>query len=199
MYTQTIPQTAGILSPAEEMCFLSADTLSAFIFMALTRSKKEEIVEMLTDEARKAQAIIFARFHGLSVAKALELRRLLRGVGARYAVAKKTLAAIALGNSGIELPKLEGEIAFVFGDDPIETAKGVYEFVRKNEELVIAGGVYENRLVDADTVVRLAKIPPREVLLSQFISIIQAPQRGLVGVLGGNLRKLVFVLGQIKK
>lgn len=165
--------------------------------MAITRTKKEIIVAKLTGAFKTAPLLAFVNFRGLSVAKASMLRRALRGADAEYIVAKKTLARVALKTAGVELPALPDEVAFVFARDAIAGAKAVYEFGRMNKEVRIAGGVYEGAVVDADVVMRLAKIPPREVLLAQVVFMLQSPMRGFVGVLNGNQRKLVRVLTNI--
>jgi len=168
--------------------------------MPLTKSKKLEIVKTIREQYKKAKVTIFANFHGLNVAKVSMLRRALRKDFGDYLVAKKTLAQVALKDEGIELPALPGEMAFIFGsEDPIAVAKGVYDFSRKNEELKILGGIFEGMVVAAESIIQLAKIPPREVLLAQFLSVLQAPMRGLMMTLNGNQRKLVVALSEIAK
>lgn len=189
-----------IISPAQEytrffvyVCGL----IRARFNMAITKAKKETTVAKLSKAFKAAQLLAFVNFKGLSVAKASVLRRALRAVGAEYIVAKKTLARVALKEAHVELPVLPDEVAFVFAQDAVAGAKAVYEFGKANPEVRIAGGVYESAVVDADVVVRLAKIPPREVLLAQVVFMLQSPMRGLVGVLNGNQRKLVRVLTNI--
>ena len=167
--------------------------------MAITKSKKEHIVSKLSQLFKKADLLVFVGFRKLSVAKANELRRKLREVGASYTVAKKRLARIVLKNEGVEMPKLDGEVAFVMsGEEPLAVAKEVYTFSRKNrEETTIIGGVFQKSVVDANAIVRLAQIPPRDVLIAQVLSVMQSPLRGFMGVLNGNQRKLVTVLKQV--
>ncbi|TSC71684.1 MAG: large subunit ribosomal protein L10 [Parcubacteria group bacterium Gr01-1014_70] len=167
--------------------------------MAITRSKKEEIVFKFSKLIKKADLLVFLGFRKLSVAKASELRRKLRAIGASYMVAKKRLARIVLKNEGIEMPSLEGEVAFIVsGDDSLAAAKEVYVFARAHKETVhMLGGVFKKSVIDGATVVRLALIPSREVLVAHMLGVLQGPMRGLVGVLNGNQRKLVTVLKQI--
>lgn len=167
--------------------------------MAITKAKKEQIVSKLSKLVKKADLVVFLKFKKLTVAKASDLRRKLRGVGASYTVAKKRLARLVLKNEGVEMPKLEGEVAFIVsGEEPIAAAKEVQAFAKANkEEAVILGGVFEKIIVDAAAVVRLASIPPREVLIAQVLGIMQGPMRGFMGVLNGNQRKLVTALTQI--
>ena len=90
--------------------------------MAISRQKKEEILKNLREDIKQAGIIVFVNFHGLSVLRATELRRVLRQIGAKYVVAKKTIIKKAFEKSGFsgELPELEGEIALAFSkEDPV--------------------------------------------------------------------------------
>src|SRR3989344_5920308 len=123
--------------------------------MAITKSKKEQIVSKFSQLVKKADLVVFLKFKKLTVAKASELRRKLRGVGGSYTVAKKRLARIVLKNEGVEIPKLEGEVAFIMSGEKVEigsddvalaTAKEVYMFSKKNREhATIIGGVFQQR------------------------------------------------------
>ena len=177
--------------------------------MPLTKPQKEEIVSRFSTAFKKSSLLIFLNFHGLSVAKGSELRRKLRQAGAIYLVAKKRLAHLVLKQENIEMPKLEGEVAFVFGggelaggsdDAALAAAREVESFAKTHQEGVkILGGVFEKALLDMAGIVRLAKIPSRPVLLSQLLGVLQGPARELVGVLNGNQRKLVMALREIVK
>lgn len=181
--------------------------------MAITKAKKEQIVSKLSGLFKKAELLVFLKFRGLPVAKAGELRRKLRGVGASYVVAKKRLARLVLKNEGIEMPKLDGEVAFISsGEDVIAAAKEVHLFAKLHRESVsLLGGIFsakggpasggerQLRVIDAGAVTHLALIPPREVLLSQVLGVLAGPLRGFMGVLNGNQRKLVATLSEIGK
>src|SRR3989344_5612621 len=135
--------------------------------MAITKSKKEQIVSKFSQLVKKADLVVFLKFKKLTVAKASELRRKLRGEGGSYTVAKKRLARIVLKNEGVEIPKLEGEVAFIVsGEEPIASAKEVQAFAKANkEQAVILGGVFEKNFVDAATVIRLSSLSSRDVFI----------------------------------
>ena len=165
----------------------------------ITKEKKEHIVSKLSALFKKAELMVFVGFRKLSVAKANELRRKLREIDASYTVAKKRLARLVLKNEGVEMPKLDGEVAFIMsGKEALAVAKEVYAFSKKNrEETTIIGGVFQKSVVDASAITRLAQIPPREVLIAQLLCVLQGPMRGFMAVLNGNQRKLVTALKQI--
>jgi len=83
--------------------------------------------------------------------------------------------------------------------DEIAAAKTIQNFSKKNEGMVILGGLLDQNFVDAATVKRLAMLPGKQELLGQLVRTIQAPVSGFVNVLAANLRGLVQVLQAIKQ
>lgn len=159
--------------------------------MPITRTKKESIVGGLQDKIGKSKAVLFARFHGLSVAKVTGLRRAFRKEDADYTVAKKTLIRVAFRESGKDLSMdLPGEVAVVSGfGDELSIFRVASAFAKKEKDAFeIVGGYFEGQFVDAKTAKALGAIPGREALYSQLMSVIL-----------GNTRKLVFVLDQLAK
>ena len=160
-------------------------------FMAITRSKKKEILDKLTDVV-KSKAMVLVSFKGLPVSTATELRRSLTAQGTRYLVVKKTLLKKAFSTSGINgsLPDLPGETAIAYGEDALVGAKGIYEFEKKTlGQIKIVGGVYEGNYADAAMMTSLAQVPSREVLYGQFVNIINSPIAGLVMALDAIAKK----------
>jgi len=117
-------------------------------------------------------------------------------------VAKKSLMEIALKNKKIELDskKLDGEVAMVFGyEDEIAPSKAVYQFSKENQKAKILGGFLENKFYEMADVIKLAELPSKTQLLGMLLGTLSAPATNLVGVMSGNMRKLVFALSQIKE
>lgn len=168
--------------------------------MAVTRAQKEEIVEKIKAALQKAGAVVFVKFHGVSVADAAEMRRGLRARGVGYTVVKKTLARRALDTLATEgvRPELAGEIAIAYGADDIEPAKGIAEFAKKFDKRVAAvGGILESRYITKEEVEALARIPSRQILYGQFAMLINSPVQQTVGVLSGVMRSFAVALNQI--
>ena len=70
--------------------------------MAVTKAKKIEQVEKLTKELESASHAIVGTFAKLTVGKDFELRKAVRGAGAKYRVVKNTLAERASKGSKVE-------------------------------------------------------------------------------------------------
>lgn len=168
----------------------------------LNKEQKKNIVDDLADRFKRQKIAFFSDFHGVSVAKAQMLRRLLKKNDAEYKVAKKTLLDRALEKAGIGLrtKELQGEIGvtFAYGEETAP-AKTLSKFGRENETFKILGGILGERILSGKEILAFAKLPGREVLLAQLLGVLQSPIRGLTTVLQGNIRNLVVVLNQIAK
>ena len=147
-------------------------------------------MKKVKEKITSSSFIAFLNFHGLSVAKASELRRALRKAGADYMVAKKTLLGVAAKDIGLEIDKkkLEGEIGVALGveteDAMLAAAKEIATFARKNKDILkIIGGFWQKVWIDQAEIKRLAGIPPREVLLTQLAFMLSQPVSGLARVL----------------
>lgn len=170
--------------------------------MPLTREQKQNILKDLTDKLNRAKAAILVDFNKLSVAKTMELRRLLKQIGADYKVAKKTLMSRALAAKnykGVNIDVLKAQVGMVFSyDDPAPATASLYKFSKLNETLKILGGFLGLGWQDKDRVIIMAKLPPKKVLLGQVVRTIATPLSGLIMVLSGNIRNLVNVLNNVK-
>jgi len=171
--------------------------------MAITREKKEQLVEALASKIRDAKAIVFTDYKGLSVEEISILRNNLREKGIEFKVLKNSLFKIAIKNSGtdISVDLLNDHpigAAFSYKDE-VEAAKIIYEFAKKHEAIEFVGGVLNGKAVDVDQVKILALMPGREEMYARVVGSLASPLRGLVNVVQGNLRGLVNVLDQYQK
>lgn len=147
----------------------------------ITKSKKEEMIKSLQKAFDSSKSMVFVNFHGLKVGDETLLRQSLRDNGVNYKVSRKTLLKKAFdGKAEGEMPSLEGEIALAYGEDPIASAREVFNFQKTHKvPLKIVGGVYEGRFVDGLYMTELATIPSREVLLSKIAFLLQSPMQRL--------------------
>lgn len=169
--------------------------------MALTRLKKQEILEDLKEKIDRQKIIIFADFTGIKVKALSNLRKKLKTADSELKVAKKTLSRIVFGEKKIEIDaeKLQGEIALIFGyQDEILPAKITYQFSRENPSLKILGGCFENKFVAAEKIIELAQIQTKEELLARVVGSISAPISNFVNVLEQNIKGLIIILAKAK-
>ncbi len=180
------------------LCLGVADTLKHFRGRwMLPTQRKFEIVSQIEQWLRAAQMVVVADYRGLTVAEMSRLRSNLRAAKVEFHVTKNTLARIAARNVGVpELERfLEGPTAMAFGlGDPVETARAIVEAQKEPKPITVKGAVLDGRVLTFEDLVQLSKLPSREVLLAQVVGAMQAPLVGLVSVLSGPIRSLIYVL-----
>ena len=166
--------------------------------MALTKSRKREMLAELQSAIQESNGLVFTDFSGSSVKSLQELRGTLREDGARYQVVKKTLFGKALQAIGIEvsLDELPGNLGVIFATDPVSGAKVSADFTKKakKDTFKIVGGLLEDKILTDAQVTALAKLPSKEQLQGQVVGTIAAPMSSFVNVLAGTPRGLVNVL-----
>lgn len=172
--------------------------------MPKTKEQKRTILKQLDDKIAKAKSIIFTKYSGLTVKENEDLRLRLRQENNEYYVAKKTLFGLALKDkaiAGLDIKKLEGQIAAIFGySDEVSPAKIVGQFKKdkdKEGKIEFVGGILENKYIGMSEVANLATLPSKQELYAKIVGSINAPVSGLVNALAGNLRNLVSVLKAI--
>lgn len=171
--------------------------------MAVT-SEKQAIVAELKERFVNAKGAVLTNYRGLTVAQDTNLRRKLREAGVEYRVVKNTMTRIAANEAGLEglAAHLEGPTALAISfTDPVAPAKIISDFVKENklEVLEVKAGVVEGSVIDAQGVKALAALPPREVLIAQVLAGMQSPIAGLVNVLQGSIRNLVYALDAVRQ
>jgi len=167
-----------------------------------SRDEKLKIVNEIRDKLKDSKIAIMADFRGLDVASMSSLRRKLREIDGELKVTKNTLARLAATEIGLhDLDSiLEGPTAIAFcKSDPVKPAKLLIEITREFKQFVIKGGVLEGKVIQDKQVKQLAELPSREVLLGKVAGGMQAPVYGLVNVLSGSLRNLVYVIEEIRR
>jgi len=170
--------------------------------LPLNKSQKEALVEQLKDKFSRAVSVTLVDFPGLTVSQANELRAKLRDAQGELKISKNTLFRIAIKGTESEplLDSFRGPNAAVFAyDDPVQVAKVLMDFAKDNEVLKIKNGILNGKMMDASGIEALSKLPTREVLIAQMLSVLVATPTNLVQVLSGIPRKLLYALRAIEE
>lgn len=155
--------------------------------MAISKQKKEAVVEKLQNIFSDAQTVVFVQFDKVTAEEANDLRTACANEEVGYVVAKKTLMKKAFADSALdgELPDMEGEVAIAYGPDLLAPAQVMGEWGKKLEDrLRIVGGVFERALISQEQMQAIADVPPLETLYAQFLTVIRAPIQGFASALG---------------
>ena len=153
-------------------------------------NQKKEEVSALAAKMKEAKLVLLTDYRGINVEDVTNLRKELRNINADYKVIKNNITRRALAECGIEglEEQLTGPTAVIMSnEDYLEPAKAIYKFSKDNDFYKIKGGVVEGKVLSADEIITLAKLPSRQELLSM-----------LAGSLLANISKLAVALDQVK-
>ena len=166
-----------------------------------TREQKQKDLEALAEQFQSASTGMLIGFKKLTVAKDQELRRSLREAGATYSVVKNTLARKAAEGTPFAAANehFKGVTALALaGGDPVQLSKAISKFVKDNPEVFsFKAGVVEGRVVALKDVEALATLPPKEVMISKIMFLINAQAQRLATVISAVPRNLAVVVGQV--
>jgi large subunit ribosomal protein L10 len=167
--------------------------------MPVTKAKKKEQVEKLNADLKNVSSMVVATYNKLTVAQDYELRKTLRGAGAKYKVVKNTLAQLAAKGTKVEeaLKGLAGvtSIAYTSGD-PVAMAKALSKYAKDTPEFTFKVGVVEGRVISIKEIESLASMPSKGELMSKLLFLINAPAQRLVTVMNAVGRNLAVVVDQ---
>jgi large subunit ribosomal protein L10 len=164
----------------------------------LLKRDKEQVVAELVERLRASDTLIVADYRGLTMSEIDGVRTELLKHGARFSVVKNTLTKRAAEEAGVTslIELLEGPtaIAFVIDGDMVAVAKSLNDTARQTKVLTLKGGILQGQPVGADEVVRLASLPPANVLQGQVLGAVVGPLNAIVGLFTAPLRDLVGVI-----
>ena len=160
------------------------------------RTEKQAMMREILATLEGSEYMIAITYTGLNASKLKELRAALKATDAKAKIVKNTMLRKALESRGWKVPEtLVGPTAMVTGKgDVTAVSKALSAFVKANEKTAIKGGALSGNLLSAADVDALSKVPPREIMLGMFLGTLAAPMSGLVGVMSGKLRSLLYVL-----
>ena len=153
--------------------------------MSLNRNEKQTVVTDVAAQAARSQTLALAEYRGLTVAHLDVLRKQAREKGVYLHVLKNTLARRAVAGTPFEVASesMVGPLIYGFSEDAVAAAKVLSDFAKGNDKLIVKGGAYGGKALNADGVKSLASIPSKEVLLSQLLGLMQSPISRIARVL----------------
>lgn len=163
--------------------------------------EKKKIVDELKDKFSKSKVVIVTDYKGLDVTTINSLRRELRESQVEYRVVKNTLLIRAAENTDLAMIKdnFKGPSAIAISyEDPVAPAKILTGFAKDHEQLDIKAAVMEGRALDLAAIKALSKLPSREEIVGQLLSVMTGVPTGLVRALSDVPRRLLNVLGAVK-
>ena len=161
------------------------------------RPEKEYLVRETAVHIEKSNFFFVTDYHGINAEETSELRNKLSQRGAEFHVVKNSSLRIVAKEKEIEniSDYLNGHTAIVVGGDDVSgVAKDLNAYFKDKDKVSVKCGALNNKVLTADEVNKLAKLPSLEIIRSQFLSLINSPASQLLSLLNQPSRGMVTVL-----
>jgi len=162
---------------------------------------KEKMIKELLADIKEQPNFFITNYMGSSVSDLENVRKSLRPLKASYFVVKNSIFNVVLDQLKIEDAKklVDGGVGIsLSGEDYLATTKALVNFAKAHEKFKIKGAYIDGKLIDTERIKEMANLPSKEVLLAQVVGGIKSPITGFVMVLGGIIRKFVYVVDAVK-
>ncbi len=161
--------------------------------MAISRTRKSEIVSSLSEKLKSVKSAFFVDYTGMTVKETQKLKRALSKVGSEYIVSKKNLLEIAFKNNEVSdfasKSSNKGGLAVILNND--DEVSGIKEFYKFNKEsskksqksYPVLGGFYEGKIVATEDIDQLSNVLSKEEFISKFMYILNSSASSLARAL----------------
>lgn len=167
----------------------------------LGKEQKEQIVNNFKSSFSDTPSFLLVNFRGAKVSEFELLRKKLRDNNAVLTVVKNNLLKKASENTEFEsiFKDSVGETAITFLEDNyVEVTKAFVEIEKDHPNLEIRIGYIDGKSVDKIELEKISKLPSREILIGQFVSMLNQPLIKFINVSKAIPRNLVNVLNNLK-
>jgi len=167
----------------------------------LSKQEKVELAKQYGDKFKNASSVFVLDYKGLSVKDIQELRKNVKKANAQFSVVKNSV--LKHGATGSDVDKIAymftGPTAVAISDeDPVSVAKAFVDSIKVFPQVKLKGGIVHGTVVNENDINNLSKLPPREVMLSQFIGLLISPLTSLMSTFKNMQTKIVYAINEVK-
>ena len=162
---------------------------------------KERMIDEILSRFKEHPNFFITTYMGSSAADLEGLRKSLKKTSSRYFVVKNSTLKVVFNKLKLDelAPMVQGGVGIsLSGEDIISTCKTLVTFAKDHGKFKITSAFIDGRTVTALRIKELAGLPSRDILIARVVGGINAPIAGFVNVLGGVVRKFVYVVDAIK-
>ena len=165
--------------------------------MALTKNKKQEVVDQVAELLGASKMTVVAKYQGTTVKAMQSLRKEAKADGTKLKVVKIRFVRQAMAKhealKDVDTSSLEGMLVYAFNPgDEVAPAKVIHAFAKTNPTLEFVGAISaEGKFLSADEVKTLAQMPSRSELIAQVVATLLSPVHDVTNGLSGNLHALL--------
>jgi len=163
--------------------------------------EKQAIVAEVNETASKALSAVMADYRGVSVDSMTTLRETARESGVRVRVIRNTLAKRAFEGTEFECMNeaMLGPNILAFSlEDPGAGARLFKDFAKENDDFEIKALSVGGKLLPAEQIDALAKLPTRDEALALLMAVMQAPITKLVRTMNDVPSRVTRVVAAVR-
>lgn len=160
--------------------------------MSARKDSKVALVAEIKEKLQKAKSMIVVNYAGTTVDKDTQLRNDFRKENVEYHVYKNRLVLRALRELGYDVDEklLEGTNSFALSyDDEVAGARILNSFIKDNPNMQFVFGTLGNEVLSKEKVETIAKLPSKQALIGQLLSVLNGPIRGVCVALNAIAEK----------
>jgi large subunit ribosomal protein L10 len=160
----------------------------------MSKYVKEMMMDQLRSDLGDDRSLLILDLKDLDAQGEYRLRRDLRKKSIRLRVLKNSLARRVFADLGMDglSQYLAGASAAAWGGEGIaELAKEISQQVKSLKKPVIKGGAVDGVVVGPEQVEDITKLPSREVLIGQVLSLLLGPAREAVALVASPASTLI--------
>ena len=169
--------------------------------MALNLEGKKAVVAEVAEIASSAYSAVAAEYHGLSVSEMTALRVEARKQNVYVRVVRNTLAKRAVEGTDFACMQdgMTGPLVYGFSqEDPGAVARVMGDFAKDNDKLDIKMVSLGGKLLPAEDISKLAKMPTKDQAIGILMGTMKAPIEKFVRTLVAPTSKMVRTLAAVR-
>ncbi len=162
----------------------------------MDRVSKEKLIISYAELFNKYEAVFLVKNLGLSVVDSKFIRAKLKPAGAKFMVAKNSLAKIAIAKT--KFADIEGlfvgPMVVAYADDPIAVSKILVQFRKEGKKLEIVGGAMLGKQLGESDIISLSHMLTQDEIRAKIIGLVNAAASKIARVLkepGSKLARVV--------
>lgn len=162
------------------------------------RRDKQLLLDEIQGQIANTDSFVVMRYLKLTANKANAFRKEVAKLGGNVGVMRKRVLVKAAEAAGVPLnvKDLPGHIGLVYAmKDPLELTKLVVRFGEENDKTIeVVGGRIDGQLYNAADVNALSKLPGKDEMRAQLLSVFEAPMAQTLAVMDALLSSVVYCL-----
>ncbi len=169
--------------------------------MPIGLKEKQAIVAEVNETAQAALSAVMADYRGVTVDAMTQLRKSARELGVQVRVIRNTLAKRAFEGTELECMNeaLTGPCIVAFAmEDPGASARLFKDFAKEQEAFEIKALSVGGKLLPAEQIDALAKLPTRDEALALLMAVMQAPVTKLVRTMNDIPGRVTRVVAAVR-